>query len=108
MDEKPSFSGWATIEGLKTGDQRVIEHLCSVCKKPIENETSVCFILGASEMWHSECSEERHRRDLLVVYGPPDPNARQRDPYCVKAWPECETGMYDPRCCRFPKSCSCG
>jgi hypothetical protein len=26
---------------------------------------------------------------------------------CVEAWPECETGLYDPRCCRFPKSCSC-
>jgi hypothetical protein len=26
---------------------------------------------------------------------------------CVENWPECESGMYDPRCCRFPKSCSC-
>lgn len=25
---------------------------------------------------------------------------------CVEAWPECESGLYDPRCCRFPKSCS--
>jgi len=25
---------------------------------------------------------------------------------CVKRWPEAETGAYDPRCCRFPKSCS--
>jgi hypothetical protein len=25
---------------------------------------------------------------------------------CVEAWPECEAGLYDPRCCRFPKSCS--
>lgn len=31
----------------------------------------------------------------------------ERDPACVKAWPECESGAYDPRCCRFPKSCSC-
>ena len=30
-----------------------------------------------------------------------------RDPVCVKRWPECESGAYDPRCCRFPKSCSC-
>lgn len=30
-----------------------------------------------------------------------------RSPECVKAWPECEDGAYDPRCCRFPKSCSC-
>src|SRR5688572_8120434 len=26
---------------------------------------------------------------------------------CVEAWPECETGQYNPHCCRFPKSCSC-
>lgn len=26
---------------------------------------------------------------------------------CVQNWPECESGAYDPRCCRFPKSCSC-
>lgn len=25
---------------------------------------------------------------------------------CVEAWPEAETGAYDPHCCRFPKSCS--
>jgi hypothetical protein len=30
-----------------------------------------------------------------------------RDPSCVAAWPECVVGGYDPRCCRFPKSCSC-
>lgn len=30
-----------------------------------------------------------------------------RNPECEKAWPECESGKYDPRCCRFPKSCSC-
>jgi hypothetical protein len=31
----------------------------------------------------------------------------ERNPVCVEAWPECEDGGYDPRCCRFPKSCSC-
>jgi len=29
-----------------------------------------------------------------------------RDPDCVAAWPDAESGTYDPRCCRFPKSCS--
>lgn len=28
------------------------------------------------------------------------------DPICVKAWPDGCNGDYDPRCCRFPKSCS--
>ncbi len=31
-----------------------------------------------------------------------------RDPECVKVWPDCYTFVYDPRCCRFPKSCSAG
>jgi hypothetical protein len=26
---------------------------------------------------------------------------------CLVTWPDCEEGAYDPRCCRFPKSCSC-
>jgi len=26
---------------------------------------------------------------------------------CVERWPGCYTMGYDPRCCRFPKSCSC-
>ena len=26
---------------------------------------------------------------------------------CIEAWPGCATSEYDPRCCRFPKSCSC-
>lgn len=32
----------------------------------------------------------------------------ERDPECVKAWPECASMEYDPACCRFPKSCSAG
>lgn len=27
-------------------------------------------------------------------------------PECIENWPECYSGGYDPRCCRFPKSCS--
>jgi hypothetical protein len=31
-----------------------------------------------------------------------------RDPGCVERWPDCHSEGYDSRCCRFPKSCSCG
>lgn len=31
---------------------------------------------------------------------------RRRLRACVEAWPDCETGDYNPSCCRFPKSCS--
>lgn len=37
-------------------------------------------------------------------FQPEPPKRRIRA--CVEAWPEAETGQYDPRCCRFPKSCS--
>lgn len=33
---------------------------------------------------------------------------RWSDPRCIEAWPECADGDHDPRCCRFPKSCSEG
>lgn len=36
------------------------------------------------------------------------PRVDNRNPECVQLWPDCCNGGYDPRCCRFPKSCSCG
>lgn len=36
----------------------------------------------------------------------PMPQEDEHDPACVARWPDCEEGTYDPRCCRFPKSCS--
>ncbi len=30
------------------------------------------------------------------------------DAECARRWPDAEVGAYDPRCCRFPKSCSVG
>jgi hypothetical protein len=44
---------------------------------------------------------------------PPEPppssdGSDGRDPACVDTWPDCVDGAYDPRCCRYPKSCSCG
>lgn len=46
---------------------------------------------------------ELHRAVDAVAYSKPED---KRDPNCVEAWPDCWTGGYDPRCCRFPKSCS--
>lgn len=37
-----------------------------------------------------------------------EPLADGRDSACVERWPECGSFLYDPRCCRFPKSCSAG
>lgn len=33
-------------------------------------------------------------------------DAARRLAECVNMWPDAHTGGYDPRCCRFPKSCS--
>jgi len=38
----------------------------------------------------------------------PAPPVDARDPKCVERWPDCHSEGYDSRCCRFPKSCSCG
>lgn len=32
--------------------------------------------------------------------------ADRRLRYCVEQWPDCDTFLYDQRCCRFPKNCS--
>lgn len=36
-----------------------------------------------------------------------EPPLDERDPNCVMSWPGCFSGGYNPKCCRFPKSCSC-
>jgi hypothetical protein len=43
---------------------------------------------------HVEASEPIHH---------PRPRLRS----CVEEWPECYEGGYNPKCYRFPKSCSC-
>ena len=37
----------------------------------------------------------------------PAPVLRPRLQSCVERWPGCNEGDYNPKCCRFPKSCSC-
>jgi hypothetical protein len=53
--------------------------------------------------------EQRHPTPVPVAERLPGAgDVDGRDPECVQRWSECEDGAYDPRCCRFPKSCSCG
>ena len=58
----------------------------------------------ASFSWYQLVKSVDSRMEKPRVELVPD----SRDAECVKRWPECESGCYDPRCCRFPKSCSCG
>jgi hypothetical protein len=60
--------------------------------------SDVGWLLGEIERLRSTVLEIR----LLDVRSPTD----VRNPTCVERWPECASGEYDPRCCRFPKSCS--
>jgi hypothetical protein len=52
-------------------------------------------------------AEARSIRAALAASVGSSGEAESRDPGCIERWPECESGGYDPRCCRFPKSCSC-
>lgn len=42
--------------------------------------------------------------DLIARYQPGP--VLDREAECAERWPEAHSGSYDPRCCRFPKSCS--
>jgi hypothetical protein len=62
---------------------------------------------------HTELAEYRATRTLGGPhhgYTPtwkPGETKDDRDTACIEQWPDCRNGDYDPRCCRFPKSCSC-
>ena len=64
---------------------------------------------------------ERAKQIAATADGPPEHDARceriawhdagitpctWRERACVENWSGCESGEYNPRCCRFPKSCS--
>lgn len=45
--------------------------------------------------------EVKERAERIAEHSP-----RRRLLSCIKEWPACDTGEYNPTCCRFPKSCS--
>lgn len=56
------------------------------------------------ELWRRECASpgmSYYEPSIHVTF------EWRRLRACVERWPECEDSGYDPRCCRFPKSCSC-
>jgi len=56
----------------------------------------------------AEASAAQPRQEEEAAPSPAPVTTDTRDPECVERWPDCHSGGYDPRCCRFPKSCSCG
>lgn len=79
------------------------------------------FTPAARCIWSADCLAEvaafidarmnerkPHGKPLVVHEGPAEAPDDPRDPACVAVWPGCADGLYSPRCCRFPKSCSAG
>lgn len=64
---------------------------------------STCDITGDPHRWGTG----RDRDECTDCDAPRWIADDGRDRECVARWPECHTCGYDPRCCRFPKSCRC-
>lgn len=70
-----------------------LERLCTYCEHRygVHEASTGCSVGGCA-------CHARPMHGVLVM-----PRLRA----CVEVWPECAEGEFDPRCCRFPKSCSC-
>ena len=68
-----------------------------------------------AEAMEAERPPHQDKLDRLIALDAADPTPDAamtsaeagRDPECVAKWPDCYEDGYDPRCCRFPKSCRC-
>jgi dCMP deaminase len=104
---------FAARQGISTdkGTLYVTVSPCDVCARLI-------IAAGISMVYYDEEYRDPSGRELLQsagvgcyqvedVAGTDIGGQYERNPQCVANWPECFSGGYDPRCCRFPKSCSC-
>lgn len=55
-------------------------------------------------MGHKYSCLESPTRQLADLMNPPKHMSPESP--CRSNWPDAVAGTYDPRCCRFPKSCS--
>lgn len=118
------------LEDLSADDGRSEELPCQECgaRNPVWWSVSGAWNLAVGgdpsrEAGGMLCPTCFHRRWLIATGTREDAEVRagvvaeeppsmkvldERDTECVKAWPDCASGAYDPACCRFPKSCSAG
>ncbi len=55
----------------------------------------------------TDTTATRHMKRTAELVAASRVNWPRRLVSCVEQWPGAVEGEYDPRCCRFPKSCSC-
>lgn len=107
----------AEAQRQTTTDEAFAAALRSIEEKRLVDEYAI-KLAGGLTKWHLLPSFKDHftngksheelrdrARKLLLSMRPADKDLRE--PACVERWPECESGLYDPRCCRYPKACSC-
>lgn len=77
-----------------------------------DHSKSSAYAHGYSDGWDAALAASRRLPEPEITEeARPKPKLKlvdERHAACVAEWPECSSGDYDPRCCRFPKSCSAG
>lgn len=114
------FSQAPCVDAAEAGDaarQHYLTHLCLAM-----TPTGLCVLAKGHEPIHAKMDARQRvildhvsladlnkdsgalTRIMSGQHWPQKPKRRLAG--CVARWPEARTGEYDPRCCRFPKSCS--
>lgn len=96
----------AIIARLNSGnfDPTVTEEAAEVLGALLNERETALEILTREGIWLN-----RDHLAIVALSGGAQDAAEpsdRRERACVENWPECVSGGYDPRCCRFPKSCS--
>jgi hypothetical protein len=88
----------------------VLERIELLDKDSIEQSrsNSFCFEAVIKRLEKLEAAENLRQQDEGDEHAVEPVTVDARDPKCVERWPDCHSEGYDSRCCRFPKSCSCG
>lgn len=101
------------LDGVQTMLRHQTSKLAHMHRAYEMSEDDVRTLEAENDSLRKQLAEWRAKRTLggpPKVYTPdwsPNDPPDDRDPECVRAWPECHNGGYSPNCCRFPKSCSC-
>jgi hypothetical protein len=103
LGENGKTVGDQLVAVVVNGDQALAERICAL----LNAEERPSLQLKVSDLPPEVAEKLKASIGQLGRWVPATADQpKRRIRACVEAWPECETGEYDPRCCRFPKSCS--